>query len=459
MGSALLCLVAIAAGAWLACELAMRWWIERPLARGFYGSIARDAVRARQDAVGVRAASGPGWLHLGWIADPERERYVVERHGGRGWEPCGHARYGSFLVEGKGGLLRVRALPKDGAAPRTIGELRAAPAPGLPPPLAAPEIAGPWRPLFRPERHGRYVNDHALYRDAAGRWRLLGISSPSDGDFDAERWFAAASSDSFPPEGAMREEEPVADFGELAWAPCVVEAHGRWHLFWSPHRLHQMASSDGVRWDGHRVTLDPPMHRFFRDAWVVEAAPGQWLLYATARGRYYSRVDLYQSFDLETWQYIRPALRTGFGCERASPFASTESPKVVRYEGRWYLALTYNNDSFFWPGLLLLAKRWPGRASYHDTRVFHAACPYDFGRYRGPRGAPTQVARLACHAPVLLRHPETGAWWITTAGWPWAATLTSGEVAVAPLRWRPAGGAGDGSLAPGDPAREHPIGQ
>jgi len=48
---------------------------------------------------------------------------------------------------------------------------------------------------------------------------------------------------------------------------------------------------------------------------------------------------------------------------------------------------------------------------------------------------PGLVATLETHAPRLYRHPETGAWWITTAGWPWAATLTSAEVAVAPLAW------------------------
>jgi hypothetical protein len=48
------------------------------------------------------------------------------------------------------------------------------------------------------------------------------------------------------------------------------------------------------------------------------------------------------------------------------------------------------------------------------------------------------LARIEAHAPRLVRHPENGAWWITTAGWPWAASLTQGEVAVAPLRWDPA---------------------
>ena len=51
------------------------------------------------------------------------------------------------------------------------------------------------------------------------------------------------------------------------------------------------------------------------------------------------------------------------------------------------------------------------------------------------RRSPTLVARLEAHAPRIVRDPETGAWWVTTAGWPWAATLTSGEVAVAPLAW------------------------
>lgn len=425
---------------WLACELFMRAWIEHPLARDFYGSIPRESMREHQERHGVRAATGPGWVHLGWIADPERERYVVERRTDTGWFECGGGRYGSFLLEGAdgGGELRVRALPRRGGGPpRTIGTLHAEPEPGDPPPLHRPVVAGPWRPLFRPRRHGRYVNDHSIHRDAQGRWRLLGITSESDGDFDAERWFAQAVSDAFPPadDAEMEEAERMADLGGLAWAPHVVESGGRWHLFWSPHRLHQMTSRDGIHWEGHRVVLEPPHHLFFRDAMVREVAPGQWLLYATARGRYYSLVDCYQSFDLEHWQYVRSALRTGRGCERASPFASTESPTVVEHGGRYYLAITYNNDSFFWPGVLLLLRRWPGRASYNDTRVFHSANPYDFGEYRGPRRPSRQVARLEAHAGELLCHPDTGAWWITTAGWPWVATLTSGEAAVAPLRW------------------------
>jgi hypothetical protein len=297
------------------------------------------------------------------------------------------------------------------------------------------------------------VNDHAIYRDGRGDWRLVGITSKSDGDFSAERYFAVGRSAEFPPRGEMEEEAPVADFGELAWAPCVVEHDGSYHLFWSPHALHQMSSPDGVAWRDHRVTLSAPFHRFFRDPMVLRVAESQWLLYSTARGRYYSRVDAYQSFDLCEWQYVGPALRCARGSERNSPFASTESPSVAVHEGRYYLALTYNNDSFFWPGILLRLKRWPNPASYNDTLVFHSDNPYDFGVYRGRRNAPTLLTRIEAHAPELVREPETGAWYVTTAGWPWVATLTSGEVALAPLEWDPPPPAGGGRGSAASPPR------
>jgi hypothetical protein len=305
--------------------------------------------------------------------------------------------------------------------------------------VLVPRVAGPWRPLFRPTRAGDYVNDHCLYRDARGHWRLVGITGPGAGDYARERRFAVGVSEAFPPPEGMREDAPVADLGELAWAPCAVRAADAWWLFWSPHVLRRMRSSDGIAWTDPEVVLAETQHPFFRDATVVEVAPGQWLLYATARARWFSRVDVYQSFDLRHWQYVRPALRTGLGSERNAPMASTESPCVVRREGRWYLALTYTNDTGGLAAALLARRILLRKASYHDTLVFHAESPYDFGCYRGRRRAPGLVARLEAHAAELVEHPDTGAWWITTAGWPWAATLTRGEVAVAPLAWEPRG--------------------
>jgi sucrose-6-phosphate hydrolase SacC (GH32 family) len=198
-----------------------------------------------------------------------------------------------------------------------------------------------------------------------------------------------------------------------------------------------MESQDGIHWTNHRVTMPAPFHKFFRDPMVLQVADDQWLLYTTARGAYFSQVDIYQSFDLEHWQYIRTALRGSWGSERNAPFASMESPFVTRYHDHYYLTLTYNNDSFFWPAILLLFHIWLRPHTYNDTLVFHAANPYDFGTYRGRKRSPTLLTCLEAHAPEIIYQPQNRQWYITTAGWPWVATLTAGEVACARLTWHP----------------------
>jgi len=183
--------------------------------------------------------------------------------------------------------------------------------------------------------------------------------------------------------------------------------------------------------------LDAPYHRFFRDGMVLKVSQGQWLLYTTARDQFFSRVDIYQSFDLRYWQYIGSALQSTCGSERNSPFASTESPFVMQYRDRYYLSLTYNNDTFFWNGLLLPLKVWPDRPSYNDTLVFQSDNPYDFGVYAGRNNTPALIAGLNAHGPEFIYLPDKDRWYITTAGWPWISTLTAGEAAVAPLQWEP----------------------
>jgi len=419
---------------WLVLEAVVRVYVEAPLSSDFYGSIPRAEVAEWQARYGVQATAGPGWVHLGWIANPEAETYRIERRTAQGWQAVGQAQFGSFLWRGEGGSFRVWRVPKKGGEAALLGEVEALPTEGSPP-LFVPRIAGKWQLLFKPTQYGFYINDHTVFQDAAGNWRLVGITSRTDGDYNQEKYFAVAVSEDFPPPNGMREQPPVADFGELAWAPHVVYAQGRYHMFWSPHQLHQMASADGITWQSHRVTMSAPYHKFFRDAMVLQVAENQWLLYTTARGAYYSQVDLYQSFDLEHWQYIRTALGSGWGSERNSAFASMESPFVLQYRGRYYLSLTYNNDSFFWPAILMLFRIWPDKASYNETLVFHSDNPYDFGVYRGKSRSPTLLTRLEAHAPEWVYHAGRDQWYITTAGWPWVATLTSGEVAVAPIAW------------------------
>lgn len=423
-------------GLWLSAEIVVRLYLQLPIQTGFYTSLPRESIIERRSEYGVKIARGKGWAHLGWIADPEIESYRVIKIVGGAPVQLGNTRYGSFLIPNADGVYQIWIVPDNAEQPELLQTVEIGPKPGDPP-VFIPSIAGEWRTLFRPELHGDYINDHTVYQDGVGSWRLVGITSKSDGDFNAERYFAVGVSPEFPPEEGMEEDDPVGDFGELAWAPHVTQSDGKFHMFWSPHKLHQMESPDGIAWDDHRVTMSAPKNPFFRDPMVLQVAPDQWLLYTTARGPYFSRIDIYQSFNLEEWQYIRSALQASWGSERNSPFSSMESPFVTEYQDRYYLSLTYNNDSFFWPGILMLFKIWPDPESYNNTLVFHSDNPYDFGVYRGAQNSPTLLTQLEAHAAEIVYQPAQDSWYITTAGWPWVATLTSGEAAVAPLEWLP----------------------
>jgi beta-fructofuranosidase len=414
-------------------ETAVRMIIDLPAKTDFYSSIPRDRIPDFQRTVGLKSASGPGWIHLGWIAHPERETYRVYLENEKGETLLGEARYGTYLVEdvepGRAYALCVRS--DNGSFDARVvvrSDTRGAG------PVYAPRISTSWRPLFRPARAGDYVNDHAIFRDREGLWRLVGITAFGTGDYSKEKYFAHASSRVFPPHKGetMTEEEPVADYGRLAWAPHVVR-HDRYYMWYSPHRAFCAASDDGRVWKEEPALSFLPRNPQFRDPMVVRVADGQWLMYATARDGYYSSVDIYQSFDLRHWQYIRPALGMAYGAERAGAQASTESPFVMRYRDRYYLSFTYNNGSFFWHPLLLTLKIWPGRESYNDTLVMQSPNPYSFGVYRGLKRPSSLVARLRAHAPEYVQ--AEGRWYITSAGWPWVATITSGEVAVAELEW------------------------
>ena len=414
-------------------ETAVRMIIDLPAKTDFYSSISRADIRTLQQKFGVKTASGPGWIHLGWIAHPEQERYRVYRIDEGAETLLGETRYGSFLFEkaAQGREYRFRVLSDNSAFDRTV-KLSAGTAPAGP--VYAPRIASVWRPLFRPRQSGDYVNDHTVFRDRSGVWRLVGITAFGEGDYSKEKYFAHGSSRTFPPPpgSMMQEEEPVADFGRIAWAPHVIRGD-RYYLWYSPHRAYCAASDDGRVFREEAGLSFLPRNPQFRDPMVIKAADGQWLMYATARDGYYSSIDAYQSFDLRHWQYIGPALSMGYGAERAGAQASTESPFVLRYRGRYYLSFTYNNDSFFWNPLLLSLKIWPERESYNDTLVMQSANPYSFGMYRGRKRPSSLVAGLRAHAPEYVQ--VDGRWFITTAGWPWAASITSGEVAVAELAW------------------------
>ncbi len=421
---------------WIMLELIVRWVAEKGIETDFYGSIRRDEVRSYQQKFGIRIVTGSGWTHFGWIADPECETYRIEHLEDTDiWKPLGESKFGSWLIEAESGSFRVVAVDNKSRETRIIGNviLSGQPIKEIKAPFSTPRISGGWHTLFRPEKSGKYINDHCIYQDRAGNWQLLGITSQSNGNYQKECYFAAAKGTQFPPEIPFEEKAPVAEFGSIAWAPDVIIQDEKYHLFWSPHQLHHMTSDDGIHWNRHEIVLEKPFHKFFRDAKIFEVAPDQWLLYATGRGRWFSRIDIYQSFDLIHWQYIRPAIRCGWGSEKNFVTGSMESPFLIDYQGNYYLSLTYNNESFFPGALLLQFGRFLNKKDYNNTLIFRSDNPYDFGIYRGETRPSSRVTKLKTHAPVYINTNDR--WYLTTCGWPFAATITNGEVAWARLEW------------------------
>lgn len=421
---------------WILLESIVRWVAQKNVKTDFYGSIHRDEVAQLKHEFKVKVARGRDWTHFGWIADPEREIYQIERLEDKDhWMPVGTAVYGSWLTGSVSGQFRIMAIDKRSNEIRQRGEVTLTQQEQTEKavPFEIPRVIGEWHTLFRPEKSGDYVNDHCIFQDRSGNWWLLGITSHSDGDYGKERYFAVGSGSDFPPANAFQEETPVADFGSLAWAPDVIEANGKYHLFWSPNQLHHMTSEDGVNWVGHEIVIEKPFHKFFRDAMIYEVAPGQWLLYATERGKWFSRIDIYQSFDLVHWQYIRPAIRCSWGSEKNFVTGSMESPFLIKHDGHYYLSATYNNESFFLSALLLQLGKFLNKKDYNNTLIFGSTCPYDFGVYHELHRTPNLITRLEAHAPVYIK--AKGQWYLTTCGWPFATTLTSGEVAWSKLTW------------------------
>ncbi len=422
-------------GLWLLGEIVVRVVCDLPVRTDFYGSIPRADIPALQKRTGIRVNPGDTYIHLGWIADPKQDRYTVWRQGLDGkFRRLGHTRYGSFLVRNllPDSMYTFRVSSSSGAVEETLSA-RTLEARAYEP--CRPVIEGGWHTLFRPKEYGDYLNDHTVYQADDGRWHIVGITSFGTGDYKKERCFAHGVSDVFPfsEEAAVRELPPLADEGRLAWAPCVVRANGQYFMWYSPHTAYCQTSPDGAVWQERPELAFRPAYPQFRDPMVLEAGESHWLMYATARHGLFSTVDVYQSFDAVRWQYVCSALKTGFGCERAAPQASTESPFVFEYADGYYLSVTYNNSSFFFDAMLLPLKIWRDKESYNDTLVFHSKNPYDFGVYRGRKRPSSLAGTLRAHAPEYVEFD--GRWYLTTCGWPWVASVTQGEAAWAELRF------------------------
>lgn len=285
-----------------------------------------------------------------------------------------------------------------------------------------PAITSEWKPLFKPETCGRYVNDHTLIKHTDGLWHLFGITSHGEegADFaELERYFVHAA-------GKLRDETPMKELGKVcdngvrAWAPSVVNDGHRYYMHYGPSPMRMATSFELSHWMEHTpVIVGAPLDSCHRDSMVIRRDDGTWLMYITGIDGRYGVVSVLESADLVTWRFIRHALRTSGKAPYNPPWGATESPYVVHIDGLYYLFITYTNCK---------------RDNYHNTLVFCSEDPTDFGNYTGDNEDDLVITKLHAHAPEIIQ--DDGQWYLTTCGWRGYNTPVEGGVAIARLDWR-----------------------
>ncbi len=292
--------------------------------------------------------------------------------------------------------------------------------------MTKPQLGGDgWRALFTPTRTGAYVNDHCVIRGPKDRWHVFGITKETpEIDPHRERFFCHGSGPSLT-SVAWKEHGRVCDFGSRAWAPSVAFDGQRWVMLYGPDLLRAAICDDPRLESWHEAPcslVGAPTSAVMRDGMIFRLDDDSWLLYATGKRGRAGAVSVCVSENLLDWRFVRFALQTPESAPKQPPWAATESPFVFRHDGKFWLSITYTTSG-------------AGPRDYHDTRLFTSTDPFDFGSFGGGEGE--GAARLEAHAPEYLVDPDTGQWYVTSAGWhgePFG-TVIPGSVAIRELDW------------------------
>ena len=307
-----------------------------------------------------------------------------------------------------------------------------------------------------------WINDHAIMRDEAGTWHLIGITQKQDpSDFfqlafdDAginslseqeraefyekvaalraeakatgtpvfnnrdEKQFAHASAKQLLQSSWKTESFALVADGEnwqenALWAPHIVYHEGLYYMFYTGggdfdgglFRMHLATSPDLRAWT--REESNPLFIDGFhaRDPMVLRVGE-EWVMYYTANSdpaggnhivAYRTSPDLVNWSDRQT-AFTDPAIGTGGG--------PTESPFVVRRGPYFYLFLSMRHG--YVPGF------------YADTGVFRSTDPLHWD-------LDDQVGEIDAHALEVIRDTN-GQWYVSHCGW------YQDGVYLAPLTW------------------------
>lgn len=283
--------------------------------------------------------------------------------------------------------------------------------------MKIPQIVGEWKILFKPEKHGNYVNDHTVVKALDGKWHLFGITSFGGGPTN-ERYFVHGVGESLTE--PLKEVGRAIDKGTLAWAPCVINKGEDYYMFYGPSPTQLAVSFDMVEWYGYPVTLEnePPMAAH-RDHFVLKVAENKYLMYVVGVHNKKGAVSVFSSDTLLKWKFEGFALTSGDDAPLKPGWGAMESPFVVEKDGYYYLFITYTDCS---------------DDTYNNTLVFASKGPTNFGEYNGEKGGALPITKLYGHASEILQ--ENGEYYITTCGWNSKDIPHKGAVSIARLAWK-----------------------
>lgn len=260
---------------------------------------------------------------------------------------------------------------------------------------------GKWKQIFAPSEVSKYVNDHTIFLDRSGRYRLIGTTSSKDYAFFRERFFIEAVSDTI--DGKYRETAAIfknePHLG-VKISPFVFfsEEDNLFHLYFGPGKISHYISMDGTNWSYQGIAIKT-IWPLTRDPFVIRWND-KYLMYLTGSN---NRIIAYESTDLTKWNFVGSPLRLGFGAPR-SLNSACESPTVLAHKDKYYLFTTIT------PALV------GTKNHYNNTLVFCSDSPLDFGQYSTKDGSGQNVVgRLDAHAPEIFLDQDKI--FYTTCGW------------------------------------------
>lgn len=274
--------------------------------------------------------------------------------------------------------------------------------------------SGEFEQIYNPslgETEQWYINDHCFIQDKDGLWHMFGITQTEPAKPLEEKFFAHATSKSL--DNPQWEKQPHVLFTDKdwheshVWAPHIIEHEGTYYMFYcaggpsnDKYRIHLATSKDLWNWERHEA--NPMLIDGFdaRDPMIINHE-GLWIMYYTATstptgGNH--TVECVSSIDLIHWENKRRV----FTHPQTGTFGGpTESPFVIKRNGKFYLTVCTNNP-------------------YNRSEMYVSYTPFEWD-------IENVVGDFPTHASEIIFHE--GEYFISRAGW------GEGGLYLAKLTW------------------------